>query len=200
MCTGFILWAKWKPDYYRWFPIYLLMITVAETGGELLYHLTPELHFQSNLYLYGIIPLEFLFFYWFYAVQHAFKHARLAGWIIAITFILVYFGQLIFDTDTFRIPTLGYTVGVIGMLVMCVSYLRALVLSDDLLFFRSQLLFWISCGILLFYLGTLPFYGLPSGMRSQVTSFLNTFFWVPNVLGTVMYILFTLGMIWKEPK
>ena len=52
-------------------------------------------------------------------------------------------------------------------------------------------------GMLLFYLGTFPFYGLYNELAKDLSIFVPVV-WVATSLNYLMYIFFTIGFIWGK--
>ena len=61
--TGFIYWNKLKNNYWKWFPIYLSVITVLEVTGKYLNYLSmvkklPQ--YNPYLYQYFAMPMQLM--------------------------------------------------------------------------------------------------------------------------------------------
>ena len=107
---------------------------------------------------------------------------------------------LLLEKNLTWFSSMSYATGVLFLTILCIRYLYALVRGDEILGFKSDIMFWVASGLLIFYLGSLPYYGIPNEISRKIGEFLNLFWMVPIVLGCLMYILFALGFIWKKPR
>src|SRR4051812_22080062 len=68
--TAFIYMKKWKDTHWKWFPWYLLFIVIGEILAT--YFAAKKMYVASfGVDMYGLIPIEFLFFFWIF--YQAFK-------------------------------------------------------------------------------------------------------------------------------
>ena len=199
MLTAFVSWQKLKSSHWKYFPFYLLMIVIVEIGGEYIWMCTTAHQLQHDLYLYFGIPIQFFFFYWIYYKEVPTTFIQRTALIGAITYAAISLAEWILVKKNLAwFSATSYTWGVLFLLILAIRYLYTFMNSDELLQFKKHLLFWISAGILIFYLGSLPYYGLPNLMRGEVSAFLNTYWIFPMILGDIMYIFFALGLLWKK--
>ncbi len=200
--TAFIYMKKWKNTYWKWFPFYLAFIAVAEFLGANV----PALKdiFKYNYYFYQCfeIPVEFLFFFWIFYQE--FKSTK-SKWMPALC-IGVYMPCLLIDVFFFKnyryaYFSFSYTIGNILLLILVLNFFIQLVNSDQVLKFRQNILFWVSVGLLVFYLGSCPYYGL---YNLLVYNYYNTYYLYYTVFVTVlnclMYFAFTLSFICGKPN
>lgn len=197
--AGILNWQKVKGTYWKWFVIYLVFIFLSELAGEILFHIKAFQELHRAWYVIIVIPVEFIIFQWLFYRSRVLSKPLLSFLILSTLFILIYFIELIVSKRMW-IPSIGYSLGAFSLLFVCISYLGKLVQSEALLHFKSELLFWISAGLLVFYIGSMPFYALPQSFVIQVKDILNTYGFIPNLMSTFMYILFALGLRWKDSE
>lgn len=198
--TGFIYWHKVKQNYWKWFPFYLLFIVLAECVG---YTLSVNKMKEANLafFNYFEIPVEFLFFFWLF--HQSLKHTKnnklpvISTIIYAIAWLTDIF---YFSKHKFGFYSFSYTIGNLLLLVLILRYYVQLVTSDEILSFRTNMLFWVSAGMLLYYLGTFPFYGLTNTLAAHYKQLYYSYIYVMYTLNCLMYLMFTLGFIWSNPN
>lgn len=198
--TSFIYMKKWKHTYWKWFPYYLAFIVVAEFIGNSFGLLNmPEVNFY--FYSYFVIPVEFLFFFWLF--HQAFKNTNHRS--MPKVAAMIYATCLVLDIIYFRnhimfYYSLSYTVGNILLLVLILNFFIQLVNSDKVLHFRQNILFWVSVGLLLYYLGSCPYYGLRNVLVYKYRD-LNIYYSVfVYILNCLMYLTFAVSFICGKPN
>lgn len=202
--AGFVCWNKIRHTYWRWFPVYLAIIVLAELTGEYLLHVEKNLELCINLYSYFTIPAEFIFFYWvFYKYFNSIGSNNnrwplyaaaiyLICWLIDSLYIK---GKMKLLFDSF-----SYTMGNILLLVLILSFFIKFIKSEELLKYRSNNMFWVCLGLLVFYLGSLPFYGIRTTLYRQYRDIFYLYWYIQFGLGYLMYLFFTISFIWGKPK
>ncbi|HET6993535.1 MAG TPA: hypothetical protein VFI06_01075 [Chitinophagaceae bacterium] len=198
--TGFLYWRKVKDTYWRWFPVYLATIVLIEVTAEYFLYEQRNAEVSLGIYQYFGIPLEFLFFYWLF-YRYFDKKNRwplysaaiyIACWLLDI----FYLGHL-----SLYFESVSYGVGTILLLILLFQFFMQFARSNDVLKYRSSMMFWVALGIILFYMGTLPFYELRNTLyRMDDKTFFFVYWYIQFGLNYLMYILFVLSFIWGKPK
>jgi hypothetical protein len=192
--TGLIYWKKLSGSYWQYFPIYLLSIACLETINYLI-----PIPLRGPLAIYFIIPFEFLFMYWLFYKTLPNQSKLITTGVLIYVFAFVL--ELVLDShpigkDVFL--SFSYTIGNIILLVFILNYFYGLVNSDRILAFYHEQMFWAALGLLLFYLGTLPYFGMYNYMRYNYMSLLINYTWIVIFLNYIMYLLFTVSFIWRK--
>ena len=198
---GVMYWKKWKGTPYTYFIVYLVIIAVSEYFG---FYFSKSGMKVANwaLFNYMILPFEFLFFFWLF-------QAELGKKKLAMFFVLLYLISWLIDTFILAQPvyksrlwfsSFSYTIGNVLLLIFLLMFLIKLVTGDSILYFKNNILFWISLGLLLFYLGTFPYFGLRNllYLKYKPVYFVYTYFFY--LLNYLMYLSFIGGIIWGKPK
>jgi hypothetical protein len=195
--AGFFTWSKWKNSNLKWFPFYLFVITALEFCFYLFYGMKK---FDTAGFIKEIqVPIEILFINWFF-----FKTLTKKLRIIIPAGIIIYIVSLILEltwlkSNTYYFESLSATIGNLCILIYCIIYFIDLVNSDKILFFRKLTVFWLVTGMLVFYLGTFPYYGLYNELGKNENLFISIS-WVALSLNYCMYLLFTIAFIWGKPQ
>lgn len=92
------------------------------------------------------------------------------------------------------------TVGNLLLLILIWSFFIQLVSSNAILTFRRNMLFWVSLGLLLFYLGAFPYYGLRNILARDFKEVYIIYTYIVYVLDILMYVMFTISFIWGKPN
>jgi hypothetical protein len=196
--TGFCFWNKIRNSYWKWFPVYLAVIVVIELTGEYFLYIDRNLTVNVAIYRYIGLPLEFLFFFWlFYQYEKPRKWPVLLAGIYVVVWILdqVYFSQMKLYFDSFSY-TIGNALLLVGLFIFFIRFSN----SNAILHYRSSMLFWVSLGLLVFYVGTLPFYGMRTTLYKEYRSLFYVYWYVQYFLNYCMYSLFMIAFIWGRPK
>ncbi len=193
--AGLLTWRKYKYNYHKRFIIYLLILVVF----EVLYWLfiLNNKGTLAALMHEIVIPFEILFINWlFYKILNIKnKKLILSGTVIYVSSLL--FEKTLLSNVTYYFQSLSYTVGNLFILIYIILYFIQLVKSNKILVFKKLTEFWIVCGLLVFYLGTFPFYGLYNELAKNLDIFMPVA-WVATSLNYCMYLLFTIGFIWGK--
>lgn len=195
--AGFITWKKWKVHYLKWMPFYLAAISVLEIVNRTLEHYSK---YDTANKITGVeVLFEMLFINWFFYKTLAADKRKIiiAGCTVyAISCILE---RTIFIGTGYYFASLSYTVGNLFILIYLILFFTELVNSDKLLNFKKLAVFWISLGMLVFYMGTFPFYGLYNELAKNLDIFIPVA-WAATSLNYSMYLLFTIGLLWGKPQ
>jgi hypothetical protein len=199
--TGFLNWKKIRSSYWKFFPVYLAIIIIAEFIGKYLKYMGLA-RANLGLYNYFVIPLEMLFFTWLFHkafTQTIFRRLPTAAACIYIACWLA---------DTFVIPkgsytwisSFSYTAGNVLLLVLILTALYKLAAGNDIIFIKTNMVFWVCMGLLVFYLFSLPFYGMGNYLYNRYRNIYTSYAHIIYILNYIMYILFTIAFIWGKPK
>jgi hypothetical protein len=199
--TGFIYFKKIRKTPWQWFPVFLLLIVLSELLGHYLVA-TGNKIYNRNLYHYLVIPGEFIFYFWLFYKYHLSKKL----FISCITLYLLAWGfdTWILNQDAYKVPywfsSLSYSVGNLVLVILILKYFLQLVNSNSILFFKSSNLFWVSTGLLVFFLGTFPYFGLRNLLHKNYTQTFWTYTYIMFYLNYFMYIMFSISFIWGKPN
>ncbi len=182
-----------KGQYWRYFIYYLLLIFTSEIigkwGGELISFS------KTKYYNYIVIPFQFIFFYWLYAVK-SFNNKRLF-WVIALLYVLSFILSRLFFKESKVYFSFNYTLGCLLLMFLVIKEYYNQVNSLDILNFQANRMFYINLGVTLFYIGTLPFFTFYSLLRAYIQIW-DIYFDYFLISGIVMYILFSISFIWGK--
>jgi hypothetical protein len=194
--AGTATWHKWKAHPVRWMTLYLWVIFACEMAGD---YMSDKYNTNVWLYSYIVMPLEILFFCWLY--NRYFKAGNKKLPIVgAMIFIAAWVTEnFLLQTEGFVFKSLAYSAGTVVILLLVITFFTRLFQSDSILTFRQNIMFWISLGLLIFYVGTFPFYSLYNYLAKDMSLF-KTHAWIMIFLNYTMYLLFIIGFIWAKPE
>jgi hypothetical protein len=194
--TGFIYWKKIRNTYWKWFPVYLSVIVGIELTGKVL----PK---DINVILYGYFGIHVMFFFFFWLFLKYFKDTRERNWplIGMATYSLAWLMEMLFLKETtLSFFSFAYTFGNVILAIFVLLFFIRFINSDRILGYRSDMMFWVCCGLLIFYLGSLPLYGLWNTLSKKYFDVFNTYWIIHMALNYTMYIFFSIAFIWGKPK
>ncbi|AHF17821.1 hypothetical protein [Niabella soli] len=182
--------------------IYFLgVVVLSETVGILIrYYADPHYMVRYNKTWFSMMfPFQFSSLLLCY-----YKTTRFAYWRIAITgfggiLLFVFMLQLLTGNLT-EVNTFNYTLGAIFVSACSLHYLFELMNSEKIEEVTRDPFLYISIGLLLFYLGTLPFHA----MRMYLYETHREIFWVYYYLffgfNYFLYGIITFAFLWAKKK
>lgn len=197
--SGFLAWKKIKYGYWKWFPVYLAVIFLAELMGEYSAAVLQNNELHMAVYNYFSIPLQFLFFYWLFYRYFKGSDAAWAAVAGTVLYIILYFLDIFWLSEyTFTFKSFSYMAGNIILLVLIILFFIRFTTSSEILHYRESRMFKVCIGLLLFYLGTLPFFGLWHNLWKYYPNFAYNYWYVQIVMGTLMYLCFAISFVWSK--
>ncbi|HNU89086.1 MAG TPA: hypothetical protein PKJ94_12370 [Ferruginibacter sp.] len=199
--TGFIYWKKIRNTYWKWFPVYLAIIFVTEITGEIAGYRLQWFQFNRNLYTFFCIPFQFLFFcwlFWKYFEKSSYRNWALAGVLIYLLSLLT--NIFFLASIRFSFFSFSYMMGNLILLVLTILFFSLFIKGNEILGYRSSRMFWVCLGLLIFYLMSLPLYGLWNTLAAKHPGLFDNYWIITMILNYLMYLLFTLSFIWGKPK
>lgn len=199
--TGFLCWKKIRNSYWKVFPVYLSIIVLTELLGEYFLYIKGNLELNNAVYRYFGVPVQFFFFYWLF-YQYFAKTVRnkwpvyaaviyLGAWLVDQTYLKSV--RLFFDS-------FSYVIGCILLLILLLIYFIRFIKSDELLKYKSSMMLWVSLGVMIFYVGTLPFWGVRTTLVLQYPDIFYVYWHVQFIFCCLMYLLFSVSFIWGKQK
>ena len=199
--AGFLHWKKLRTTYWKWFPFYLAIIFITElTAKYFLYGMNrPDLN--GKLYLYFGIPVQFLFFFWLFKQYYQQTSIRNWPYIGAVCYVISWVIDLVcFTQSRLWFMSFSYTIGNIILLLFILTFFIRTIRSDEILRIRQDIMFWTCLGLLTFYLGTLPFFGLYNTLNEKYPRIFDLYWYIQLGLDYLMYLFFMMAFICGKPK
>jgi len=198
--TGFYYWGRIKNSYWRYFPVYLGVIFLTEIVAEYLLYFRSEVNLNISIYRYWAIPLQLFFYYWLY--YKYFKGKKFAS--LPVYFSVIYFAAFlsdrIFDNLNKQFDEISYSVGSILLLILIFCFISAFTRSREIFRYKSSRMFWVTIGLLLFYIGSLPYWPIRTYLFNHYPDLGMKLFYFQFILNYVMYIFFIFSFIWGKER
>jgi hypothetical protein len=179
-------YPKVKNTYWKWLVFYLVFIAVQElyfTYNNSILTLPKTYYFA-----YIGIPIEFLFLFWLYAIKSL--NNRVVFWIFSVLLMLTVLPIELY-TELKTVNSITVTVGSLLLMILVFLEFQKQIKEDDILEFKHKRMFYINLGVLLFYVGSVPFMGLYNLLKNEhsIWNPYYLYFVVSNCLLYVSYIL-----------
>ncbi len=195
--VAFLYLPKLKGSYWKWFAFYLIFIFIQEFIWKFT-HSILEIR-KQDYYVYFGIPVQYLFFYWLYASK-SLKNKKLFL-ITSIIYLLTYIPLEIYNQKVKTVYSINLTIGTILLTLLIVLEFMRQIKNDDILKFKENKMFYMNIGIILFYIGTYPFYSLYNEfLKAPYVHIWNMYFLYSLIANCIMYLLFTASFIWGKHK
>lgn len=192
---GVFLCRKEKERHWYLFPFFLILLGVLDNAGAFIPH-----HLRNYYYTFLVIPYE-VFFYLYLLYKESPGKKDLM--IISIIFYLLSFAiELVINknSNSEGFGSLSYLIANIILLIFILNYFFRLSTSEKVLTFTRQKMFWVSLGLLVFWLGSLPYYGLYNYLTKKHYDILVSYTWLIVFLNYIMYFLFICSFIWGAKR
>ena len=195
--AGIITWQKWKHTYIRWFIVYLCAISFLGVCNLFLLPLNKK--YDVSIINQIAVPFEILFINWFFykTLNNKRRAVTIAGTLVYCSAWIIEKTEI--SMKGYYFDSLSYTIANLFILIYLILFFVEFVQSEKLLHFKQEAAFWIASGMLLFYLGTFPFYGLYNELAKNINLFI-ALAWGATALNYGMYILFSIGLTWGKPR
>ncbi|MCF6278994.1 MAG: hypothetical protein L3J14_01460 [Flavobacteriaceae bacterium] len=197
---GTLMFYKYKHTFLKYFLILLWYTALNEFLGKYIidYQLENNLT-GNNRIIYNIYnTINFVVLLLIY--KHYIQSKTFKKWIVG--FIATYLISLIISGFYENYLVVGqstsYIVGASFLIISIAYYFIEILNSDKVLNIQKSLLFWISVGLLLFHIGSIPF-AVVSNYYASIPD-LKYMFYVRFVLIAILYSLYIIGFIWSEKE
>ncbi len=198
--VGTLMLYKYKHTYLKYFLMLLWYTVLNEFLGEFVadYQKTNDLPI-NNLIIFNIYNtinfVVLLLLYKHYIQSKAFKK-WIVGFIITYLISLIVFG--FYENYLVISQSAAYIVGASFLVITIAYYFIEIFNSDKILSIQKSLLFWISIGLLLFHIGSIPF----AVVRNYYAFIpdLRYMFYAKFILIAILYSLYIIGFIWSDKE
>lgn len=182
------------------FTIYLGIIVFMEIFG---WYLAVNEHYNQNVlwYRYFGMPIQYIFFFWYFGQTLLSKKLNNLFILCFLSYLLSWLLEFHFLPKAFEDKmTISNTVGSLIILLLVFVFFYKLIQAKEILFFYKKQSFWISVGVLIYYLGSFPFYGAGNYLYSHNPNLYMIYIQIVFVLACIMYLLFAASFIWGKQK
>ena len=193
--TAILFFIKVRNSFWKWFVVYLVYIILIENFNKVICNILNQ---ETQFYVsYLSVPVEFIFFIWLYAYK-TLENKKL--FISAlVVYLLSFIPDLSIEKGTYFFDSFNYMIGALILFVLVALAFLKQIKNESILLFKEDKMFYINIGVVLFYIGNLPFFGLYYLIlkEPQIWNSYYIYFMISNC---IMYLLFAASFIWGKPK
>lgn len=199
--TGLLSWKKVKHSYWKWFVVYLGFILMLELTAKYIGYGLKNVKLNGEIYYFFGLPVQFFFIYWVFYKWFENRSEKIWPIIGCCVYILAWFADFLFLRGIrLWFSSFSYSMGNIILLVLIILFFLKFINSSEILNYKFSMMFWVCLGLILFYLGTFPFYALRNTLYLNYKKIFYPYWDISYVLNYLMYIFFALSFIWGKPK
>jgi hypothetical protein len=196
--TGIAMYRKTQFTQLKNFTFLLGFIVCSEIIGKL-YILLTDATTNKPWYDYFVIPIVFVAYYLGYRNLAASSKDKKVASIACATYLAVFVLEIILKRKD-ALFSFSYVLGTLLLLIVVLRYLFQCIQSDDIVGIKLNPYFYISIGLLMFYIGTFPFYGLKNYLWTSYKVIGQEYWYVAMTLNCIMYCMFTYSFICSKQK
>jgi hypothetical protein len=160
---------------------------------------------KDNLHIYNFLTLlEFNMLFLFYKriskdsiTKNVIKYATYLFNSVYVVSAIIYAYQYSFWSTYNSVATIT---GSILIAIVLFLYYRELLLSDKVVNYKKELSFWITLGLLVYYLGTSPVTSLLNYLKEKSIITLDDFTVIQFCMVVFMQACFIFGILWSYKK
>lgn len=186
---GSAYYYKYKNSNLKFFLPFLYFLVLLEFFGKYCYEL-----FDSNYVVYNVY--HFINFIFVLVLFRSFlKRERNKKWIsffVAI-YVIAFFGNMFFENYLTQIQSIPFIIGALLVIITIILYYLEILTTDEVLYVSSNLLFWISIGFLLYFVGKIPTRIVKNYWEG--ISYYRSIYITEYILAIIMNIFFITGFI-----
>ncbi len=198
-----MLYTKKQPKtYWTSFPWFLILVGIMDGVGLLINYTLIKSYPKLNLFYYQLFVIPFQVIYYFWIInQNILTNKRLyyIGIIIFLISIILECFTLV-NLEGYWFNSSSYMVANLLLLAHILRYFHQLSKNDRILFFYKERMFWVSLGLLIFWLAALPFFGIFNYLLLNYPSVHLFYFKVVLILNYIMYTCFLISFIWAAKE
>ena len=196
--AGLLSWKKIKHTYWQWLLVYLMIVLVNELAGKYLNHVHLS-GINQQLYRYTA-PIRFLLLLLVLIKPLSLRLKNVAKLFFVLYITLFLAEQFVLPETYFKSSMFSLLSGYSMLLVLCMAYLVKLIRSDAILQFHTDMHFWLSVGLLLFYVIFMPFHTARTSLNNHYPDVFLVYWYVQMGAACIMYVCFTILFVWGKPN
>jgi len=186
LLTGILTFKKYKNSKLKYFLFFIFYAFLTELSSYYIgFILRKSTFLIYNIYIL-LSTIFYLLLFYFYIKRNNFFIK-----LMLIIFVAFYLYNYIFIQNTlYTSQTNTLLLGSIFIIISAIFLFVELLNSDDILIINKLLLFWVSIGIFLFYVGIVPIF-----VMADFLNYRGLFDYIILSLNIIMYSCFVIGFI-----
>ena len=192
-----IYFFKLKNSYWKWFSVYLIFVFLQEIYW--FFNKSLLIIEKKEYYIFIGIPIQYLFLFWIYGYK-SLNNKRLF-YLFFFVYILTYVPLELYFGELNFVNSINLTVGTILLTFLVVLEFIKQIKNDNILEFKKNKMFYINIGVILFYIGTYPFFAFHDLLSKEpYLGIWNTYYIYFLLSNYAMYLLFSASFIWGKHR
>jgi len=203
--VGTIYFYKYKHTHLKYFLYILWYIVLTEFTGWYAAEYSFLVFFDEEGRLYNLWMYNLMYTIFFPVVLTIYlksiNNSVYKKWIKLFIFFYILISILnwsFIQSFKYEWSELPDVAGSLFLAISVIFYFIELLRSDKVIIYHRKLLFWISIGLLIFHVGTIPF-------NIEITHYalqksIHNLFLILWILALIMYLIFTFGFIWSKKE
>ncbi|WP_025741074.1 hypothetical protein [Aquimarina pacifica] len=118
--------------------------------------------------------------------------------ILCVTYLISFIINGFYENYLIEFQSVPYIIAAFFVVITILLYFREILNSEKVLYTKKNLLFWIGVGLLLYFIGNIPFRIIRN--YYEYLSDATTLFLVNFTLAIIMNACFIIGFIWSDKK
>lgn len=150
------------------------------------------------LNFYTIISIPFLLYWYRNYVRNKLLRTAILSFITI--FLLLGLYNLLFFESKSQYLSILFLCGALFLIISIMFYYIEQLFSDQKFSFKNNLVFWISVGQIIFYLGMIPMISLNKYIMPFLKSNPLSFYIILLTLNVILYSSYIIGFLWHQKK
>ncbi len=195
---GLFYTRKQPESYWKTFPWFLIIVGLQDGIGLFINRHLSENYPKLNYYYYQLLVIPFQVIYYFWLINRNIVSGKRVYYIGTAVFIIsvILEGFALVKLEGYFFNSFSYMVANILMLAHILRYFYQLSKNDRILLFYRERMFWVSLGLLIFWLGALPLFGIFNYLVLNYPKVFAIYFNVILIFNFIMYTCFLVSFIW----
>lgn len=194
--VALVYYKKYKDSILKYFLYYLWIVVLVEYAA---YILREWFDVVNNAYLFNLFFfLSFLFFSFLYHQIIQNKKRKLVVKLCVSFYVVIFIVSGFYENYITDFQSIPFIIASCLFLIFMALYLTELLNSKKVLYIRNNLFFWINLGLLIFYVGSIPF-------RIAIQYYANIggfpfLFAINYILIIILNMCYIIGFVWSDKK
>lgn len=186
-----IRYAKYESQFSSYFLMFIYVGVIVEAIGFYFYKLNYEYedsewtYFIYTFFEFNLVALMYL------SIFEDDKTKKLIKFL-GLIFNIIYFGSLLYDALGTSKIIIAIEYSLLSFFI--IAYLRELLNSDRILNFKRFLPFWISAGLMTYFMSSIPFQFIRATIQQ------NELLFVQPLINYFMYGCFIYAFLWSKKE
>jgi hypothetical protein len=197
LAAAVLTYKRTQPFYMK---IFLLFLAVTFAIESTMWVIAVYLHNRTTwLANIGLI-IEFSFYglFFYQVLRGVFIKNLIRVFLVTFPLFSIYNITLGQGLHVFNHHT--FIFGGVMVVMLCVMYFYELMRSPSYVDIIREPVFWIATGVIFFYIGTLPYFGLINYLFKHFPEIAKSYFVIVKVLNILLYILFTIAYLCRRGR